>query len=97
MARDVERRGEERGVAREQDLREPDPALHLESVTDLWPGGEWTEREVYDMFGILFDNHPDLRRILLWESYPAFPLRKDYPVTGRGEREQYAVINRDSA
>ena len=76
---------------------EDDPALHLASVTDLWPGAEWTEREVYDMFGIFFDGHPDLRRILLWEAYPAHPLRKDYPVTGRGEREQYRVIDRASS
>lgn len=76
---------------------EHDPALHLPSVTDIWPGAEWMEREVYDMFGIRFDGHPDLRRILLWESYPAHPLRKDYPVTGRGEREGYRVIERDSA
>ncbi|MBI1372761.1 MAG: NADH-quinone oxidoreductase subunit C [Phycisphaera sp.] len=74
-----------------------DPGLHLPSVCDLWPGAEWNEREVFDMFGIRFDNHPDLRRILLWESYPAFPLRKDYPLTGRGEREQYAVIDRDAS
>lgn len=76
---------------------EEDPALQLPSVTDLWPGAEWMEREVYDMFGIRFLNHPDLRRILLWETYPAWPLRKDYPVVGRGEREQYRVIDRDSA
>lgn len=74
-----------------------DPALRLPSVTDIWPGAEWNEREVYDMFGIKFDNHPDLRRILLWEGYPAYPLRKDYPLVGRGEREQYRVLNRDSA
>ena len=76
---------------------EDDPALHVPTVTDLWPGAEWTEREVYDMFGVAFDGHPDLRRILLWEDYPAHPLRKDYPVIGRGEREQYQVIGRDSA
>ena len=76
---------------------EQDPALHLPSVTDIWPGAEWMEREVYDMFGIRFDNHPDLRRILLWESYPAYPLRKDYPLTGRGEREDYRIVDRDSA
>lgn len=74
-----------------------DPALYLPSVTDLWPGAEWMEREVFDMFGIRFTNHPDLRRILLWESYPAHPLRKDYPLRGRGEREHYRVIHRDDA
>ena len=74
-----------------------DPALHVESVCDLWPGAEWNERETFDMFGIRFDNHPDLRRILLWEAYPAHPLRKDYPLTGRGEREMYRVVKRDSA
>ncbi len=74
-----------------------DPALHVDSVCDLWPGAEWTEREVFDMFGIRFDGHPDLRRILLWEAYPAFPLRKDYPLRGRGEREEYRIIDRESA
>jgi NADH-quinone oxidoreductase subunit C len=58
---------------------EEDPALYLDSVTDLWAGAEWPEREVFDMFGIRFRNHPDLRRILTWEDYPAHPLRKDYP------------------
>ncbi len=76
---------------------EDDPALHLPSMCPIWPGAEWTEREVFDMFGIRFDDHPDLRRILLWEDYPAHPLRKDYPVTGRNEREEYVVIDRDSA
>jgi len=76
---------------------EHDPALHLDSVTDLWPGAEWPEREVFDMFGIRFDGHPDLRRILLWEEYPAHPLRKDYPVRGRGERETYTVVDRTDA
>ena len=76
---------------------EEDPALWVDSVTDLWPGAEWLEREVFDMFGIRFRNHPDLRRILMWESYPAHPLRKDYPVTGRGEREQYRILDRTSS
>jgi NADH-quinone oxidoreductase subunit C len=74
-----------------------DPALYVDSVCDLWPGAEWPEREVFDMFGIRFNNHPDLRRILLWEDYPGHPLRKDYPVRGRGEREQYTVVDRTSA
>jgi NADH-quinone oxidoreductase subunit C len=74
-----------------------DPGLHLPTACDIWPGAEWTEREVFDMFGIRFDGHPDLRRILLWENYPAFPLRKDYPITGRGERESYRVLTRESA
>ena len=76
---------------------EEDPALQLPSCCDLWAGAEWMEREVYDMFGIRFTGHPDLRRILLWETYPAHPLRKDYPVTGRGERERYRIVDRESA
>jgi NADH-quinone oxidoreductase subunit C len=76
---------------------EPDPALEVDSVTDIWPGAEWREREVYDMFGIRFRNHPDLRRILTWKEFPAHPLRKDYPLRGRGERETYRVIDRDEA
>lgn len=74
-----------------------DPALEVESVTDIWPGCEWREREVYDMFGIRFTNHPDLRRILMWRDYPAHPLRKDYPLRGRGERESYRVIDREES
>jgi len=74
-----------------------DPGLWVDSVTDLWPGAEWREREVFDMFGIRFRNHPDLRRILTWEEYPAHPLRKDYPLRGRGERESYKVVDRSSS
>lgn len=74
-----------------------DPALYLDSVCDLWPGAEWTEREVFDMLGIRFRNHPDLRRILLWKDFPAHPLRKDYPLRGRGERERYNVVDRTDA
>ncbi len=76
---------------------EDDPVLHLPTCTDLWPGAEWLEREVFDMLGVRFDGHPDLRRILTWESFPAHPHRKDYPVKGRGEREDYRVIDREDA
>lgn len=76
---------------------EPDPALELDSVTDIWPGAEWPEREVYDMFGIRFRNHPDLRRILMWKDFPAHPLRKDFPLRGRGERETYRIVQRGDA
>lgn len=52
------------------------------SVVSLWPTANWHEREVYDMFGIHFENHPDLRRILMWDSYPYHPLRKEFPLAG---------------
>ncbi len=52
------------------------------SVVSLWPGANWHEREVYDMFGIKFEGHPDLRRILMWDGYPYHPLRKEFPLAG---------------
>jgi len=52
------------------------------TISGLWAGANWHERETYDMFGIKFDGHPDLRRILMWESYPYFPLRKEFPLAG---------------
>jgi len=67
------------------------------SVTYLWQGAEWMERETYDMFGIIFVGHPDLRRILTWNGYGSYPLRKDYPLRGVGEREDYKIVTRDSA
>lgn len=74
-----------------------EPNLRVPSVVSLWEGANWLEREVWDMFGIKFDGHPDLRRILLPEEFTAFPLRKDYPLQGRGERHHFPVITRGTA
>lgn len=52
------------------------------TVSDIWPTANWHEREVYDMMGIRFADHPDLRRILMWDGYPYFPLRKEFPLEG---------------
>ncbi len=73
-------------------LNEPD--LTIPSAFPLWRGANWMEREVYDMFGIHFEGHPDLRRILMPEEFTAFPLRKDYPLRGRGERHNFPMITR---
>lgn len=61
----------------------PDDAQpEVPSVAGVWPTADWHERETFDMFGIRFSGHPDLRRILMWEDYPYFPLRKDFPLAG---------------
>jgi NADH-quinone oxidoreductase subunit C len=65
-----------KGTVSEDDLEVP-------SVTGVWSTANWHEREVYDMMGIKFAGHPDLRRILMWDGYPYFPLRKDFPLAGR--------------
>jgi NADH-quinone oxidoreductase subunit C len=57
-------------------------APEVPTAAGLWPGADWHEREAYDMFGIRFAGHPDLRRILMWDGYPHFPLRKDFPLSG---------------
>ncbi|MFL6514392.1 MAG: NADH-quinone oxidoreductase subunit C [Chthoniobacterales bacterium] len=54
----------------------------VDTVSDIWPTANWHEREIYDMMGIKFNGHPDLRRILMWEGYPFFPLRKEFPLEG---------------
>ena len=73
-------------------VNDPEPVVR--SVVRLWEGANWLEREVWDMFGIRFAGHPDLRRILLPEEFTAFPLRKDYPLQGRGERHNFPVLRR---
>jgi NADH-quinone oxidoreductase subunit C len=83
-----------RALGRRVDLRvkvELDPASELvvDSVVSLWRGADWLEREVFDMFGITFRGHPDLRRILMWETYAeGHPLRKDFPLRGRFSRSE---------
>ena len=52
------------------------------SVVDVWPGANWHERECYDLMGVTFEGHPDLRRILMWDGYPYHPLRKEFPLAG---------------
>lgn len=74
-----------------------EPHLRVPSLVSRWEGANWMEREVWDMFGIEFVGHPDLRRILLPEEFTAHPLRKDYPLQGRGERHNFPVIARGQA
>jgi NADH-quinone oxidoreductase subunit C len=57
-------------------------AEQIDSVTPVWKGANWTERETYDMYGVRFANHPDLRRILLTDNFEGYPFRKDYPLAG---------------
>jgi NADH-quinone oxidoreductase subunit C len=71
-----------------------DPSPALPSVFDLWKGADWMEREVYDMYGVVFEGHPDLRRILMPDEFTAFPLRRDYPMRGRGERHNFPYVTR---
>jgi NADH-quinone oxidoreductase subunit C len=83
-----------RSLSRRADLRikvELDPTgdMTVDSVVELWRGADWLEREVFDMFGITFRGHPDLRRILMWETYAeGYPLRKSFPLRGRFSRAE---------
>jgi len=75
------------GIAHKQYLRlstsVSEEKSELPTVTGVWRTADWHEREIYDMMGIRFRGHPDLRRIIMWEGYPYHPLRKDFPVTGK--------------
>lgn len=83
-----------RSLERREDLRvkiplDPDGPLEVPTVTDLWAGADWMEREAWDMFGVRFRGHPDLRRILMWETYDeGHPLRKSFPLRGHRSRSE---------
>ena len=83
-----------RSLQRRADIRikvelQPSEELSVDSVWSLWHGADWLEREVFDMFGIAFKGHPDLRRILMWETYAeGYPLRKSFPLRGRFSRAE---------
>ncbi len=83
-----------RSLGRRADLRvkvtlDKRGPFEVRSVWDLWRGADWLEREVYDMFGVVFVGHPDLRRILMWETYAeGYPLRKDFPLRGHFSRAE---------
>lgn len=83
-----------RSMGRAADLRlkiplDPEGALEVRTVTDLWGGADWLEREAWDMFGVRFRGHPDLRRILMWQTYDeGHPLRKSFPLRGHRSRSE---------
>jgi len=73
----------ERGEHLRLKFRVSEDDLEVPTVSHVWRTANWHEREIYDMMGIRFAGHPDLRRILMWEGYPFFPLRKDFPLAGK--------------
>jgi NADH-quinone oxidoreductase subunit C len=83
-----------RSLERKTDLRvkvelPKDQALEVAAVVPIWHAADWLEREVFDMFGVTFREHPDLRRLLMWETYSeGYPLRKDFPLRGRFSRSE---------
>jgi len=75
----------------------PEGDEKIDSVVSLWAGANWAEREVFDMFGITFTNHPDLRRILCPDNFEGHPLKKDFPLEGIGYRENFLKVTRENA
>ncbi|MBI3359377.1 MAG: NADH-quinone oxidoreductase subunit C [Nitrospirae bacterium] len=75
-------------------VRVPEDDCTIDSATGIWKGANFLEREVYDMYGVVFNHHPDLRRILMTEDYnEGYPLRKDFPVEGRGWRDSFEFLS----
>ncbi len=70
----------------------PESDASINSVTDMWRSADWPEREAAEMYGITFKGHPDPRKLLLPDYYENFPLRKDYPLRGKGERDNFPVV-----
>jgi NADH-quinone oxidoreductase subunit C len=70
------------GVHLRLKLRVSEDEGEVATISDIWPTANWHEREIYDMMGLRFGGHPDLRRILMWDGYPYFPLRKEFPLEG---------------
>ena len=68
----------------------------VDSVISVWGGANWHEREAFDMFGIRFRNHPNLKRIIMWEGYPYYPLRKDFPLAGLPAELPETAVNADT-
>ena len=87
----------ESGVRLEVTTHVNDPEPQVPSMTSVWASADWMEREAYDMFGVVFAGHPNPKRLLLPVEFTSFPLRKDYPVKGRGERHNFPVIVRSES